>query len=159
MATTIKPTCRQGDWDRERLSNLPKVTQPISDRAGIQTQIVWLLASSHEGQKQGSRRTSDQETWSRQELSEEVLLELRPQVWVGMNSAKQVVVERTIILARGQNVQRPWGKREHGTVKNLKGKYGLNVEPKGKVGRHVTREVSRPDETGSYRWLRILFSS
>lgn len=74
--------------------------------------------SSYEGKKQGSMR---------KELSEEVLLELRPQVGVGINSAKWVVeavavVEEIIIPAEGQNVQTPWGKREHGAVKKLKGR-------------------------------------
>lgn len=76
-----------------------------------------------------------------------------------MNSAKQVVVEKMIMLAGGQNVQRPRGRREHGTAKNSKGKYSLNAESKERVGDHVTREVSRPDETGSYRCLWILFLS
>lgn len=64
---------------------------------------ILLFMSSYEGKKQGSMR---------KELSEEVLLELRPQVGVGINSAKWVVeavavVEEIIIPAEGQNVQTP----------------------------------------------------
>lgn len=30
------------NWDMEKLSKLPKATQPVKNRAGIQTQAIWF---------------------------------------------------------------------------------------------------------------------